>query len=105
MEGTRVASRYAKSFIDLSIEQGQLEQAYKDMLYVAEMCKGNHELVVFLKSPVIKTDAKQEVLKKLFVALVTMSKSLKELQLLIQSMLQEQYLVLVILTKTTAKLV
>lgn len=66
MEGTRVASRYAKSFIDLSLEQGQLEQAYNDMTYVAEVCKGSHELVVFLKSPVIKTDAKQEVLKKLF---------------------------------------
>lgn len=66
MQGTRVAARYAKSFIDLSAEQGVLEQAYKDMNYVADVCKANHDFVTFLKSPVIKTDKKQAVLKGIF---------------------------------------
>jgi len=66
MQGTRVASRYAKSFIDLTIEQGLLEQACNDMKYILQVCKIEHELVVFLKSPVIKTDKKQAVLKELF---------------------------------------
>ena len=66
MQGTRVASRYAKAFINLTIEQGLLEQAYKDMQYILQVCKIEHELVVFLKSPVIKTDKKLAVLKELF---------------------------------------
>jgi F-type H+-transporting ATPase subunit delta len=66
MEGTRAASRYAKSFIDLSTEQGVLEQAYADMKLIAEVCAANHEFVSFLKSPIIKTDKKQEVLKQVF---------------------------------------
>ena len=66
MEGTRVAARYAKSFIDLAIEQGSLEQAYIDMKYIADVCASTHEFVIFLKSPVIKTDKKQIVLKEIF---------------------------------------
>ncbi len=66
MEGTRVAARYAKSFIDLAIEQGALEQAYTDMKYIAEVCASTHEFVIFLKSPIIKTDKKQLVLKEIF---------------------------------------
>lgn len=66
MQGTRVASRYAKSFIDLSIEQGALEQAYNDMKTIAGVCRSNHDFVIFLKSPVIKTDKKQAVLKQIF---------------------------------------
>lgn len=66
MQGTRVASRYAKSFIDLTIEQGALEQAFADMKTILEVCNSNHDFVTFLKSPVIKTDNKQEVLKQVF---------------------------------------
>ena len=66
MEGTRVAARYAKSFIELATEQGVVEQAYADMKQIAEVCKSNHDFVTFLKSPIIKTDKKQAVLKEVF---------------------------------------
>ncbi len=66
MQGTRVASRYAKSFIDLTMEQGMLEQAYSDMKTVVALCESNHDFVVFLKSPIIKTDKKQAVLAEIF---------------------------------------
>ena len=66
MEGTRVAARYAKSFLDLAIEQGQLERAYEDMKHVSSVCDSNHDFVTFLKSPIIKTDKKQQVLKLIF---------------------------------------
>jgi F-type H+-transporting ATPase subunit delta len=66
MQGTRVASRYAKSFIDLTIEQGLLEQAFADMKTIAAICKSNPDFVTFLKSPIIKTDKKQAVLKEVF---------------------------------------
>ena len=66
MQGTRVASRYAKSFIDLTVEQGLMEQAYADMKTILDVCKSNPDFVIFLKSPVINTDKKQEVLKQIF---------------------------------------
>ncbi len=66
MQGTRVAARYAKSFIDLTLEQGVLEQAYSDMKIILTLCETNPDFVNFLKSPLIKTDKKQAVLKKIF---------------------------------------
>lgn len=66
MQGTRVASRYAKSLIDLTIEQGVLEEAHKDMKYILEVCKSNRDFVAFLKSPVIKPDKKNSVIEKVF---------------------------------------
>ena len=66
MEGTRVAARYAKSFIDLTMEQGVLEKAYADMKQIAAICKSNPDFVTFLESPIIKTDKKIAVLKEIF---------------------------------------
>jgi len=66
MQGTRVASRYAKSFIDLTTEQGVLEEAFGDMKSILTLCESNHDFVNFLKSPLIKTDKKQTVLKQIF---------------------------------------
>ncbi len=66
MEGTRVATRYAKSFIDLTMELGMLEKAVADMKQIVSICKSNHEFVIFLKSPIINTDKKIAVLKEIF---------------------------------------
>ncbi len=61
-----VASRYAKSVLDLSIEKGQLEAVYQDMLLIKNVCESNREMVVFLNNPVVKTDKKQEVFQAIF---------------------------------------
>ncbi len=66
MKGIRVASRYAKAFIELSTEQGVLEQAYADMNIVIGVCKSNLDFITFLKSPVIKVKKKEEALKEVF---------------------------------------
>jgi F-type H+-transporting ATPase subunit delta len=58
MLNTRVASRYAKSLLDLAEEKGQLEQVYADMLYLQELTKKSSEFQSVLRSPVIKADAK-----------------------------------------------
>ena len=58
MLNPRVASRYAKSLLDLAVEKGQLEQVYKDMLYLHQLTKGSKEFVSVLRSPVIKGDVK-----------------------------------------------
>jgi len=63
---TRVASRYAKSFIGLCIEQGKLEEAYNDMSLIVDTCAGSKELKLLLKSPIIKPEKKVKVFKEVF---------------------------------------
>ncbi|MBC7850020.1 MAG: ATP synthase F1 subunit delta [Chitinophagaceae bacterium] len=62
MLNPRLAGRYAKSLIDLSIENNKLEEVYNDMLFLHKVVKGNRDFVVLLKSPVVKGDKKRAVL-------------------------------------------
>ncbi|MFI5130154.1 MAG: ATP synthase F1 subunit delta [Chitinophagales bacterium] len=62
MPNPRLATRYAKSLIDLSIEKGQLEEVYADMQWMQSVCKSNPDFVTLLKSPVIPGDKKIKVL-------------------------------------------
>ena len=61
MPNPRLATRYAKSLLDLSIERGQLEQVYADMLWLQSVCKSNRDFVNMLKSPVISGDKKIKI--------------------------------------------
>lgn len=63
MLNPRLAGRYAKSLIDLSLEKSQLEDVYKDMQYLHAVCKASKEFVSLLKSPVIPIDKKSKALK------------------------------------------
>lgn len=66
MKETKVAIRYAKSLINLSQEKNQLDAVNADMSMIASTCEQNHELVVVLNSPVIKTDKKINILNAIF---------------------------------------
>ena len=66
MKGTRAASRYAKSILTLSLEQGTLESVKQDMDFINEICDSSDELVLLLKSPVIKSDKKMAILNEIF---------------------------------------
>ena len=61
-----VASRYAKSLLDLSVEKGQLEAVYADMLQVKSVCDSSKDFVNFLNSPIIKADKKIATMKAVF---------------------------------------
>lgn len=63
MPNPRLAARYAKSLIDLALEQGQLEAVYADMQWLQAACKGSKDLVNLLKSPVVSGDKKMKVLE------------------------------------------
>ncbi|MBS1620468.1 MAG: ATP synthase F1 subunit delta [Bacteroidetes bacterium] len=62
MPNPRLAARYAKSLIDLSIEKGQLEYVFSDMQWLQSVCKGSREFVNVLRSPIIKSDKKQKII-------------------------------------------
>ncbi len=61
-----VASRYAKSLIDLAVETKQLEEVRADMKLIKSVCEGNREFVTLLESPVVKTDKKMSIFKEIF---------------------------------------
>jgi len=63
---SRATNRYAKALLQLSIEQNSLEQSYKDMLLVDKVCSENKELQLLLKSPIVKTDQKVNILQEIF---------------------------------------
>lgn len=59
MPNPRLASRYAKSLLDLAVEKGQLEKVYADMLYLQQLTKGSREFLNLLRSPIVSADKKQ----------------------------------------------
>lgn len=61
MPNPRLASRYAKSLLDLSLEKGQLENVYADMQWLQQVTKSNHDFVNLLRSPIIKADKKIKI--------------------------------------------
>ena len=61
-----VASRYAKSLLDLAQEQGQLDTVKGDIDGVISVLKSNHELLAVLKNPIISGDKKRQILASLF---------------------------------------
>ena len=63
MNNPRLASRYAKSILDLAVEKNQLDEVYKDMKFILQVCKTNPDFVAVLRSPVIKETVKGKILR------------------------------------------
>jgi F-type H+-transporting ATPase subunit delta len=63
MQNPRLASRYAKSLLEIAIEQNALDAILEDMRSLQHITKSNHDLVLMLRSPVIKGDKKMSILK------------------------------------------
>jgi len=61
-----VASRYAKSLIELAKEQNVLEAVYQDMLLFKDTADKNRGLMLALKSPVVRHEKKSGILNALF---------------------------------------
>lgn len=65
MSVIRIASRYAKSLLDLSEEQNVLYEVVADMNGFTKMVE-NRDLYLLLKSPIINIDKKKDVFNALF---------------------------------------
>jgi len=63
MPNPRLASRYAKSILDLSLERGELETIYADMQYLQEVVKQSPDFLNLLRSPVVAVDKKQSIIE------------------------------------------
>ena len=65
MNNPRLAIRYAKSLIDLAMEQKKLKEVYNDILFLQTICTSSKEFVSILNSPVIKPDKKNKIIHAL----------------------------------------
>lgn len=63
MQNPRLAVRYAKSLLDLAVEQNSLEAVLQDMTGIQEVCKVSRDFTGMLRSPIIKADKKTAVVE------------------------------------------
>lgn len=66
MSNHRVAHRYAKSIMELSLEKGILEEVHADFVKLSTMAKGSRDLVLMLENPIISSEKKLKVLNALY---------------------------------------
>ena len=65
MSVTRIATRYAKSLLELAIDQQKLDPVYADINTLRSATK-NRDLYLMLKSPIVNADKKIAALNQLF---------------------------------------
>ena len=56
MQNPRLAERYAKSLIDISIELNQLDTVHGDVMLLQSICGQSRDFVLMLNSPIITAD-------------------------------------------------
>ena len=83
MPNPRLASRYAKSLIDLALEKGELEKVFADMQWLQQVIRGSRDFANLLRSPIIKGDKKDKIVEAIIGGRVTNITSLF-MQLLIR---------------------
>lgn len=66
MSEIKVASRYAKSLIDLAVENNALDKAYQDMVLFEQVIDEAPELEAILKNPIVPLDKKAGILNGIF---------------------------------------
>lgn len=62
----RLGTRYAKSVLGLAKERGELGDVHDDFILIAQVCDQNKDFVNMLKSPLIFSDKKQEIIDLIF---------------------------------------
>jgi F-type H+-transporting ATPase subunit delta len=66
MSEIRVASRYAKSLLELAEEKGALETVHNNMQLFSNTCDNSRELKLMLRNPIINHEVKLKALRRLF---------------------------------------
>ncbi len=66
MSESTVALRYAKSLISLAQEQKVVDAVYSDMALFKKVADDNRNLMLALRSPVVRHDRKMAILEKVF---------------------------------------
>lgn len=62
MNNPRLAQRYAKSLVDLSMEMDQFDAVRNDILLLKNVMGNSREFVLMLNSPILKSDKKFKII-------------------------------------------
>ncbi len=81
MSAFRLASRYAKSLLDLAAEKNALEPVFNDITYFKSILKKAPEFRAVLRNPEINISKKQQIFNQLFDAFHPISKAFFEIVL------------------------
>lgn len=73
---SRAAIRYAKAIMETAVAAGKADAVNQDMKTVSETVNTNHELKLFLDSPVVKPEVKFNALSEIFTAVQNDTKGL-----------------------------
>lgn len=63
---TKAARRYAGALLELAVEKKSVKEVYADMEMISAAIRDSRELLLFLRSPVIRRDKKSSTLVALF---------------------------------------
>ena len=63
MNNPRLAGRYAKSLLDLAVEQNKLDAVYADIRLLQSIAKSNPDLTRLLGSPVVGAEKKGKIIE------------------------------------------
>lgn len=66
MHNPRLATRYAKSLIDIAKEQNALDSVLQDMQSIHQVCKSSKDFTLMLQSPLVKGDRKAAIINSVF---------------------------------------
>ena len=66
MSNFKTAQRYANALMQVAIERKEVDDILEDVRFIYNTLQGSRDLVLFLKSPIIKRDVKMKVLTELF---------------------------------------
>ncbi|MCC6722325.1 MAG: ATP synthase F1 subunit delta [Bacteroidia bacterium] len=66
MSELRIASRYAKSLVELAQQQKNLNLIYEDICMILDISNNNHDFHTLIKSPIIKSEVKNDIIIKIF---------------------------------------
>ncbi|MTI89645.1 MAG: F0F1 ATP synthase subunit delta [Balneolaceae bacterium] len=63
---SKAARRYATALLELAKEQNSVEEVLEDVKFVQNTITDSRDLLLFVKSPIVKPDKKAEALKEIF---------------------------------------
>ncbi len=66
MKSSKVASRYAKSLLEIAIEQNNIDSVLGDMNFLLEINGESRDLELLIQSPIVKADKKIEIFERIF---------------------------------------
>ena len=65
MKGTRAAVRYAKSFIQLTNEKGQMEKVLANVKMLSTLIEESRDFELLLGNPLVKMEQKRTIMNKI----------------------------------------